>query len=236
MQKKSIKNNIILVVLFFLPVVIVLFLYTTDHNNSTLDIVKENVLDLENLTSIQSNNVQFKDHITVLSFLGNNPESHILEASNLKELVYNKFKGFKTFQLVTVIPFGAESKAERLRLELTKYKPLEYWKFIYASQSDINKLFSTLRTSKYLNYENFVSEVYVIDKELNQRGRLDDRTDKEIKKESQVYPLTSYNMSEVSVLKNKMSDDVRIVFTEYRQKRKGEFNSTTRRANDLKAN
>ena len=31
-----------------------------------------------------------------------------------------------------------------------------------------------------------------------------------------------------------MSDDLRIVFTEYRQKRKGEFNSDIRRAGDLK--
>ena len=37
-----------------------------------------------------------------------------------------------------------------------------------------------------------------------------------------------------SDLKNKMSDDIRILFTEYRQKRKGNFSSTTRRANDLK--
>ena len=39
---------------------------------------------------------------------------------------------------------------------------------------------------------------------------------------------------EISDLKNKMSDDIRILFTEYRQKRKGNFSSTTRRANDLK--
>ena len=32
-----------------------------------------------------------------------------------------------------------------------------------------------------------------------------------------------------------MSEDMRILFTEYRQKRKGEFNSTVRRANDLKS-
>ena len=35
-------------------------------------------------------------------------------------------------------------------------------------------------------------------------------------------------------IKNKMSEDMRILFTEYRQKRKGDFDSTTRRANDLK--
>ena len=46
----------------------------------------------------------------------------------------------------------------------------------------------------------------------------------------------SYNCIEVAELKNKMSEDMRILFTEYRQKRKGNFNSTTRRAEDLKNN
>lgn len=30
------------------------------------------------------------------------------------------------------------------------------------------------------------------------------------------------------------ADDLRVLFTEYRQKRKGEFNSASRRADDLK--
>ena len=46
--------------------------------------------------------------------------------------------------------------------------------------------------------------------------------------------MSSYDCLEVSVLKNKMSEDMRILFTEYRQKRKGNFNSTSRRAEDLK--
>ncbi|WP_375238432.1 hypothetical protein [Aurantibacter sp.] len=236
MQKKTIKRNLVLGILFFLPVTFLLFLYPAKHNYIPLEIVKTDVLDVTNLLSNKDDSVQLKDNITVLNFIGNNPENYITEASNLKELVYDKFTGFKKFQIVTLVPVEAKEKAERLRKELTKYKPLEYWKFVYASQEDINKLFSTLRTSKYLNFEGFVSEVYVIDKELNQRGRLDDRSKVEIKKEAQVYPLTSYNMSEVAVLKNKMSEDVRVIFTEYRQKRKGEFNSTTRRADDLKAN
>ena len=45
--------------------------------------------------------------------------------------------------------------------------------------------------------------------------------------------LYSYNVLEVSELKNKMSDDMRILFTEYRQKRKGKFDSNTRRADDI---
>jgi hypothetical protein len=236
MKNKSIKRNLVLGILFFLPVTFLLFLYPAKHNYTPLEIVKTEVLDVTNLPSNNDATVQFKDNITVLSFLGNNPENYIIEASNLKELVYDKFTGFKKFQIVSLVPLEAKERAERLRKELTKYKPLEYWKFVYASQEDINRLFSTLRTSKFLNYEGFVSEVYVIDKELNQRGRLDNRTKKEIEKEAQVYPLTSYNTSEVSILKNTMSEDVRVLFTEYRQKRKGEFNSTSRRADDLKAN
>jgi hypothetical protein len=45
--------------------------------------------------------------------------------------------------------------------------------------------------------------------------------------------MSSYNVLEVAELKNKMSEDMRILFTEYRQKRKGNFSSTTRRAEDL---
>ena len=51
-----------------------------------------------------------------------------------------------------------------------------------------------------------------------------------------IYDMPSYNVLEVAELKNKMSEDMRILFTEYRQKRKGNFNSTTRRAEDLLKN
>ena len=70
-------------------------------------------------------------------------------------------------------------------------------------------------------------------KNLKQRGRLDDRTDNELEKNKPIYMLTSYDCIEVAEIKNKMSDDLRVLFTEYRQKRKGEFNSDSRRANDL---
>ena len=235
MQNKTIKRNLVLGILFFLPVIFLLFLYPAQHNYLPLEVVKTEVLDITNLPSATTKDIKLKDKITVLNFLGKNPEAQVVEASNLKELVYDNFTGFKGFQMVSIMPLEAKESAERLRKELTKFKPLEYWQFVYASQSDIDRLYSTLRTSKYLNYNGATPEVYIIDKELNQRGRLDDRSKKEIEKESAIYPLTSYNSGEVSILKNKMSEDIRILFTEYRQKRKGEFNSTSRRADDLKA-
>ena len=52
-----------------------------------------------------------------------------------------------------------------------------------------------------------------------------------------VYSMFSYDCIEVAILKNKMAkEDMRVLFTEYRQKRKGDFNSTKRRAEDLKSN
>ena len=235
MQNKTIKRNLVLGILFFLPVLFLLFLYPAQHNYTPLEVVKESVLDLTNLPSVTNKEVAFKDKITVLNFLGKDPETHILEASNLKEMVYDNFTGFKGFQIVTILPFEAKASAQRLRKELIKHTPLQYWEFVYASQDDINRLYSNLRASKFLNYDGFTSEVYVIDKDLSQRGRLDDRSKKELEKNAKAYPLTSYSSDDVGVLKNKMNDDIRILFTEYRQKRKGEFNSTSRRADDLKA-
>ena len=48
--------------------------------------------------------------------------------------------------------------------------------------------------------------------------------------------LYSYNSVLVSEIKKKMNDDIRILFTEYRQKRKGNFNSNIRRLDDLDRN
>lgn len=234
MKKKAIKRNLVLGILFFLPVIFLLFLYPAKHHYSVLETVKDNVLDVENLLSNTNRKVALKDHLTVLGFFGSNPEHLITEASNLKELIYNKFQGFKKFQIVILVPENSKPEAKRLKQELGKHRPLQYWQFVYASDNDIRRLFNSLRASILLDDTLSTTEVFIIDKDLNQRGRLDDRTKKEKEKNTKVYPLTSYNCAQVSELKNKMSDDLRVLFTEYREKRKGNFDSSSRRASDLK--
>ncbi|WP_397364750.1 hypothetical protein [Olleya sp. R77988] len=234
MEKKKLKKGIILSVLFFLPVIFLLFLYPSTNNYNPLEVVKSSVLDVQNLIS-NTSDIQLEDHITVLGFLGKDPESKVVETSNLKELIYDKFQGFKKFQVVMLVSKQAEEASERLKKELTKYGELKYWKFVKVNDSDTKKMFNSLRTSQVLDFNLATNHVFIIDKDLNQRGRLDDRSNKQIEAKAQAFPLTAYNCSEVSELKNKMgADDLRVLFTEYRQKRKGEFNSTTRRANDLK--
>tara|TARA_R110002126_G_scaffold74809_4_gene186475 strand:+ start:539 stop:1255 length:717 start_codon:yes stop_codon:yes gene_type:complete len=235
MDYKKVSRYVVLGILFFLPVTFLLFLYPATHNYTPLDIVNESVLDLDNFISNSEDKVLLKDHITVLGFFGNDTEKSSTMALNLKELVYDKFKGFKKFQVVVLMPKGTEEAVKKLKAEISSYQDLRFWHFVFGESSDIKRVFFSLKTKGNLSSNLATNQVYLVDKDLNQRGRLDDRTDNELEKQKPVYGLYGYDCIEVAEIKNKMSDDLRILFTEYRQKRKGEFNSDTRRATDLKA-
>ena len=235
MNYKKVSRYVVLGILFFLPVTFLLFLYPATHNYTPLEIVNESVLDIDNFTSSSDENIVLKDHITVLGFFGNNPIASNTAALNLKELVYDKFKGFKRFQVVVLMPKGTEEAVKKLKAEISSYQDLRFWHFVFGEPSDIKRMFFSLKTKGNLSADLATNQVYVVDKDLNQRGRLDDRTDNEVEKNKPIYGLSAYDCIEVAEIKNKMSDDLRILFTEYRQKRKGEFNSDTRRASDLKS-
>ena len=234
MKKNNIKRNIVLSVLFFLPVAFLLMLYPAKHNYIPLDIVNENVNEITDFSSDYESEIVLTNHITVLGFLGKNPLSNITMLSNLKELVYDKFKGFKKFQLVLVLPQGVEAEIKTLHKEIAKYEDLRFWHYIYSSEADIKTLYNSLKIESPLKDNLSIDDVFIIEKDLNQRGRLDARSEKQIEEKKPITTLSAYNCIDVSELKNMMSQDVRILFTEYRQKRKGKFNSTTRRADDLK--
>ena len=233
MNFKKVKRYSVLGILFFLPVTFLLFLYPATHNYTPLDIVNEEVLDLDQFTSYTNEKILLKDHITVLGFLGKNPLENLITASNLKELVYDKFKGFKKFQTVLIVPEGTQNEVAELKQEIISYEDLRFWHFLYGEPSSIERLYNSLKSGGKLNADLATNAVFIIDKDLNQRGRIDDRTDNDIEKNRAVYGLSSYDCIEVAEIKNKMSEDIRILFTEYRQKRKGNFDSTTRRANDI---
>ncbi|NNC51225.1 MAG: hypothetical protein HKO01_11895, partial [Flaviramulus sp.] len=146
---------------------------------------------------------------------------------------YDKFKGFKRFQIVILVPKGTENAIEEIKTEISSYEDLRFWHFLFGEPIDIQNIYNSLKSKCNLNKDLSSNLVFVIDKDLNQRGRLDDRTDNELEKSKPLYGLNAYDCIEVAEIKNKMGDDLRILFTEYRQKRKGEFNSDTRRANDL---
>lgn len=234
MDVKKVKRYLVLGVLFFLPVTFLLMLYPATHNYKPLDVVNEHVSDLTSFSSNAEEPILLKDHITVLGFFGNDPMKKLITASNLKELVYDKFKGFKKFQIVILMPKGTEETVEKLKIEIASYEDIRFWNFVFGDSTNIQNVYNSLKTTAILDANLATDHVFIIDKDLNQRGRIDDRSDNELAKKKQVHNLTSYNCIEVAEIKNKMSEDVRVLFTEYRQKRKGEFNSDTRRANDIK--
>lgn len=236
MTKTKIKKPVILGVLFLLPVTFLLFLYPSTHNYNTLDIVKGDVKELIDFHSDSDTKVTLQDRITVMGFLGTKPNAKALSTLNLKELVYDKFKGFKKFQIVILVEESAEESVKLLEAQLNQYEPLKYWEFVYGSKDAIKDVFNSLRSEEALDDNLTTEAVFIIDKDRNQRGRLDDREAYQIEKGAPVFGMFSYDCIEVAELKNKMSEDMRILFTEYRQKRKGNFNSTSRRADDIKGN
>ncbi|MDY2586240.1 hypothetical protein [Winogradskyella aquimaris] len=232
MELSSKKRNIVLSILFFLPVAFILIMLLSKDNYNPLDIVKENIQELPQ----NDDNIQLKDYITILSFLGKKPMDNSTAAFNLKELVYDRSKGFKTFQVVILLPHDAKSEAEVLLKEIKSYEDLRFWHLVYAEESEIKSVFQSLKSEEDLDENLATNMVFIVDRDLNQRGRIDDRTEKEIESNKPLYSLYSYNCVEVAELKNKMAaEDMRVLFKEYRDKRKGDFDdSSQRRSKDLK--
>ena len=226
----------ILGILFLLPVIFLLFLYPSTHNYNALDIVNEDIAEIDFLNFIDNRKTNFEGNITILNFLGDKPMENITGALNLKELVYDKFKGFKKFQIISISSLNSEKSLESVKKELLKSDELKYWFFATTSDEEINKIYSSLRNQNELDSSNYTSEVYIIDKQRNQRGRIDDRDNNQIENKIDPFGLYSYNSIIVSEIKKKMNDDIRILFTEYRQKRKGNFNSNIRRISNLDGN
>ena len=235
MNLRDLKNKIILGILFILPVIFLLFLYPSTNNYNPLETVQPDIKELSGFTSDSNLEIKLEGNITLLGFLGRNPNSKALPALNLKELIYDKFKGFKKFQVIMLVPKGSENEVKELEKELYQYDNLKYWHFAYGDQDEILKVFNSLNSDFTLDPNLGTDNIFIIDKERNQRGRKDDRDKNEKKKNVAAYPLLSYNCIEVAELKNKMaSEDMRVLFTEYRQKRKGDFNTDSRREQDLK--
>ena len=230
------RKWLILGILFLLPVIFLLFLYPSTHNYNTLDIVNENIVEIDSLNFLDNNQTTLENNITILNFLGDNPIDNITSALNLKELVYDKFKGFKKFQIVSISSGDSSNFLYEVKKELIKSDELNYWYFATVDNVSLQKIYFSLRSESELDSSNYTSQVFIIDKQKNQRGRIDDRNEDQVIKSLDLTGLYSYNSIKVSEIKSKMNDDIRILFTEYRQKRKGNFNSNIRRISNLDGN
>ena len=207
-MKKSIKKYLILSLLFFSPIFIYIFLVSGINNFARLPILTTNVLDIQ---SIKGNlqGISLKDNISILGFWGGDVNLRKSEALNLNQKIYRRFFQFQDFQFVFLTTKDQETNINNLKEELIRGvgTDLEKWNFIFTDEKEIQKIYNSLKTDIELSEENSTPYVFIIDRDLNLRGRDDDED---------IGKLYGFNAESVAEINNKMVDDVKIILAEYR--------------------
>jgi len=207
-MKKSIQKYLILTFLFFFPIFIYIFLASGINNFAKLPILTTNVLDIENISGNEKG-ITLKDNISIIGFWGGDVNLRKSEALNLNQKIYKRFYQFQDFQFVFLTTKDQEKNINNLKEELTRGvgTDLEKWNFIFTDESEIQKIYNSLSTDIKLSDENATPYVFIIDRDLNLRGRDDD---------DDIGKLYGFNAESVAEINNKMVDDVKIILAEYR--------------------
>ena len=201
-----------------------MFFATASHNSLFLPIISKNHADIPSqFVSLNNEKITLDKNITVLGFPGSDIEEVKANLFNLNQKIYNKYGGFKDFQMVMILPDGNQDKIKAIMLEFRRLSnDLKNWHFLFGKPEDIETYFNTFNFKNSLNDKSGTSFVYIIDKEKCLRGR----TGQKIK--GKVEYRECYNTISAAELHNEMSDDVKILLREYRlalkkNKRKDEF-------------
>ena len=111
--------------------------------------------------------------ITVLGFPGDNLERGKSNLFNLNKKVYNKYSGFKDFQMVMIVPESTKAVNNIINefTRLTKEQSVENWHFVFVKTSSENKLILNFSFQNTLDVHTQNSIWIYIDKNLSLRGR-----------------------------------------------------------------
>ena len=196
------KKYIVLTILFVLPLVVYLFFASGINNFAKLPVLTDEVFEISKIS-----NITFDNKITILGFFGNNVEDKHGDALNLNQKIYKRFYKFKDFQFVMIQPVGTESSSEVLKNELRSgtNTDLVNWNFIYVEDSDLLKVYQSLKTDFNLDSNLGTPYVFIIDRNGNLRGR-DDKDGTKF----------GYDSRSVADINNNMLDDVKVILAEYR--------------------
>jgi len=206
---KSRRNTLILSILFFGPLLFYIFLLTGTNNFARLPVMTEGVQDVVEFESDTTALVSLDKNISVLCFLGNKPLDHKTNALNLNEKIYKHFFGFKGFQFVVVLPKGTEEEARQLKKELGATYNVDQWHFMFGTEEEVSGFFNSLGTDAELDASLYTPLAFIIDREMNLRGRDDDDDMPNGKR-------YGYNAESISTVHQEMVDDVKVVVAEDR--------------------
>lgn len=215
------KKNIVLFILFVLPIVAYLFFASGVNSFISLPTITKNVPEVNSWKTLDGKTVTLTDKITVLGFIGNDVMKHKGNFFNLYEIIYDKYKDFKDFQVVMVLPDGTQNQVqELLKLDIKKLGTHKGWNFVFASPDEINAFYSKLQLIGKLDTNLSTPNVFIVDKKRNLRGRKgeDQKGTPEYKE--------GYNTTLASDLYNKMMDDMKVIIYEYRAALKKNHNAS----------
>ena len=205
---KNLKKYLILGFLFFFPIFVYVFLSTGINNFAKLPVLTQTVMDIENIEG-NSANVSFKNKISIVAFWGGDVNSKKSEALNLNQKIYKRFNEFQDFQFVLLHNKNDNQAIEDLKSELVSGvgTDLKNWNFIPTTQSNIKMIFESFKTNIELDQSFSTPYVFIVDRDLNLRGRDDDED---------IGVLYGFDSQSVAEINNKMVDDVKIILAEYR--------------------
>jgi len=199
------KKTFVLAVLFILPIVAYLFFLSGTTNFGKLSVLTESIKEVPPY----DDDILLKDKITIIGFLGSDINSKRSNLLNLNQKIYKRFYEFNDLQFVMVVPKGSEKEAADLKLELGELADTKKWSFVHASEVQIQEFFDALKTDLELDNTKATPYVFIIDKDLQLRGRDEDVNEKEKIR-------YGFNCTSVAELNNEMVDDVKIILAEYR--------------------
>ena len=139
------KKNIVLFILFVLPIVAYLFFASGVNSFISLPIITKNVPEVNTWKTLDNKPVGLTDKITILGFIGTDVMKHKGNFFNLYETIYDKYKDFKDFQVVMVLPDGTQSQVEELlKFDIKKLGTNKGWNFVFASPNEITNFYNKL--------------------------------------------------------------------------------------------
>ena len=207
MKKEEVYKKIVLGILFVFPLLVYLFFASGKNNFAKLPILSEKIMELPE-NSI-GNSTKLNGHISILGYWGGSLQNKKAEALNLNEKIYKRFYQFDDFQFVFLVDSDKKKEVEELKSSLKQGvgTDLSRWNFVFAEKTEIKSHFLSLNISMDLDeYEN-TPYVFIIDKNLNLRGRNDDED---------IVTLYGYDARSVAQINKKMIDDVKVILAEYR--------------------
>lgn len=204
------KKNLVLIVLFILPIVAYLFFASGVNSFSKLPVITTNVSELGDWKSSNDKSVKLASKITILGFSGTDVYEKRGGYFNLSQKIYNRYREFKDFQVVILVPIGAEKQVDVVLNKLKAVSNMSNWHFVFATPQEIEAVYKSMKLQNPIDVSKGSNTVYIVDKELSLRGR----KGKNNKNEEEYRE--GYNTSMVSELHNEMTDDVRIILAEYR--------------------